>query len=223
MAKIRRNIKVAKDFDDMLMDIKREGKETFGIDIDKTTITEKLAKRRPSISDLFGITSNKKKMGKKGQIGDILVLSITFIVIVTTLILMWTVWDGMREGIRSISPQIPETNITVNTLTAAFNGFDLFLPVASILLTIALLGSVALIDTSRIFFVVILIAGVLFMTVVPMMANMVIETLDEPDFADAKVAFSVTYALLNRWPTYIWINIVLYAVAFFARSRFTTT
>lgn len=217
-SKNSRSARVSPDFDDMINNIQKESEILLGVPIAKTKITKKIAERRLTFKELFGTPH------KKGQIiTDFMVYFIFLLMIVFFLFMMHKVWgDGYKPVMQEINAQYPTnvSNATINNIDQTAASWDFVLPLACIILTIGLLGSVFLLDTQPLFFIIMLILSIIFMILVPMIANTIIEMMDDPELVVQKAAFPITYKIVNAWPIYILISIVLTLVAFVAKSKF---
>jgi len=223
MSKRARLMKVAPDFDELMRKLQQESKDVLGKELPRTVITERMARKKISFVSLFGLPSLPKK-GKKGQvIVDFVVFTILIIGTVLTMFVLSNMWsDGFSKPLEEINTDNPTnaTTYAVNELDNTFEGgMDWLLPAAAIILLLGLIGSVFLLDTTPVFFVIMLILAIIFMVLVPMISNFTEEIMDEQDFATTKGHYPITYLMIQNWAIYVMVSMMLTFVAFFAKSR----
>ena len=145
------------------------------------------------------------------------------IIIGITLFAGYKVWDSASDKLVTLdavteSTEFDRVNSSLIQTTQTFNMFDFILPVLLFGFYLAILASIAFLDTSPWFLIVfVILFGVVI--VMGMVISDIMTTTIEDGFASEQPAFPITYHLMDKLPFYLFGMLFIFGLVLYGVKR----
>lgn len=160
----------------------------------------------------------RKRMGKRGNIGDLLYVAVFIFIFGFVSILAYTIWLDAEPKLNANLDSDVGLNATQKSGKAITN-----LDYVTMMLVVGLLMATMIgayfIDTHPIFFVASFLLLILLLVLMPVLSNVFETFTDKPKVSTAAASFDITTSFFDDLPKYFMVMAALVLVAMFSKHR----
>lgn len=160
----------------------------------------------------------RKRMGKRGNIADLLYVIVFVFVFGIISILAYSIWLDADPKLAANLDSDTSANITADAGTAITN-----LDYVTVMLVVGLLMATMIgayfIDTHPVFFVASFLLLILLLIMMPILSNVFGDFTDNPRMAIAAASFDITTSFFEELPKYFMVMAALVLITMFAKHR----
>lgn len=158
---------------------------------------------------------------KKGSIADFLVMISLVSIVAISFFMGYTVWDKFDEQLNAsgLTTQYPQLNQTTQNMDRSFNILDLAWAILFFGFFVALLSSVAFLDTSPWFAIVFVVLFLIIIGVGMILSDAVMEVFNNPEISATGVHFPIMMHVMGNLPYYLFGMMLLFGIILYGVRR----